>query len=411
MFMNTHSPLPNRHMALLLASMAAVMPFSIDAYLPAVKEMAAALSVTEADIQTNLSLFLLGQSLGVLIGGAWSDFKGRRLVALCGLMVYAAASLGLVLLQTLDQLLLLRLVQAFGAGMVAVTGGAIVRDHYSGRQAAQMFALIGVIMMAAPLLAPVIGWLMMQIGGWRAVFVFLLLYATTVLLLQWRFLPPSRLTQTPSGSVAAIIISRYRRVFSTRQALGFLFFQAFSFSSMFVFLTESPFVYMNLYQLSEGAYTLVFALNIITMTMFNRITAWRLKTGSEPAYILLAGIAIQLAANLSMVALVWLTPLPPMPLLVGLVMLSIGTQGLITANTQACFMNHFQAEGGSANGVLLSSQVLIAAAIGFAATRLHDGSAAVMPALMLASTLCGILLLFAFSHAVWQRPSPSQPTA
>lgn len=400
--MNTRPKLSDKHMALLLASMAAVMPFSIDAYLPAVKEMAAALDTSEAAVQTNLSLFLIGQSLGVLVGGAWSDWKGRRLTALCGLAVYCAASLGLVLLQTLDQLLALRLVQAFGAGMVAVTGGAVVRDYYSGRQAAQMFALIGVIMMAAPLLAPVIGWLMMQLGGWRAVFVFLLLYAAAVLLLQWRFLPHRTPPAPPQGSVASVIAQRYRRVFATTGALGFLFFQAFSFSSMFVFLTESPFVYMTLYGISEGAYTLVFALNIVTMTLFNRITAWRLKSGSEPANILLAGIAVQLCANLGMVVLTQLSPMPPLWLLVGLVMVSVGTQGLITANTQACFMSHFQAESGSANGVLLSCQVLIAAAVGFAATRLHDGSAAVMPALMLAATLCGMTLLFAFSRTAWR---------
>ena len=64
-------------------------------------------------------------------------------------------------------------------------------------------------------------------------------------------------------------------------------------------------------------------------------------------------------------------------------------------------MSYFKAEGGSANGVLISSQVLIGAAVGFLTTQLHDGSARIMPAMMLASTLCGITLLFALSRHVW----------
>lgn len=394
--------LSDRRMALLLAAMSAIMPFSIDAYLPAVTDMAAALSVGEADIQTNLSLFLIGQSLGVLVGGAWSDWSGRRRVALSGLLLYCLASLGLVFLNNLEQFLLFRLVQAFGAGMVAVISGAVVRDLYEGRQAAQMFALIGVIMMAAPLLAPMIGWLMMQIGGWRAVFVFLLLYAAAVWLMQWRFLPHSRAAQQPAGSAFSIVAGRYRRVFGTPEALGFLFCQAFSFASMFVFLTESPYVYMTLYGMDKGMYASMFALNIITMTAFNRLTALRLKRGSEPARILLLGIGVQFTANAALVILTQLTMLPTPAWIVVLVMLSVGAQGLITANTQACFMQYFPNEGGSANGVLLSSQALIAAAVGFATTRLHNGSAEIMPLMMLSASLCGIVLLFGLSRRAFR---------
>ena len=125
--MNTSAPsrLSDKQMALLLAAMAAVMPFSIDTYLPAVPAMAASLGVGETDIQQSLSIFLVGQSAGVLLGGVFSDFKGRRPVVLAGLGGYLVASLGLILLQTLPQLMLLRMLQAFGAGMVAVSGGRL----------------------------------------------------------------------------------------------------------------------------------------------------------------------------------------------------------------------------------------------------------------------------------------------
>lgn len=199
--------------------------------------------------------------------------------------------------------------------------------------------------------------------------------------------------------------ARYRHVLSTRPALGFLFFQAFSFSSMFVFLTESSFVYMNLYGLSAHAYAWVFGLNIITMATFNRITAWKLKTGSDAKDILKWGILIQLAANTLMVAAVMLTGMPPLWWLVGCVMVSVGTQGLIVANTQACFMGYFKEEGGSANAVLGVCQSLIGAAVGMLTTWLHNGTPQVMAGMMLAATVCGMVLLLAFSRDAWrERP-------
>ena len=398
------SRLSDKQIAFLLASMAAVMPFSIDAYLPAVPDMALALGASEASIQSSLTLFLLGQACGVLLGGTWSDWKGRRTVVLAGLAVYCLASLGLVMMQSLEHLWLLRLLQAVGAGMVAVNGGAIVRDYYEGQKAAQMFALIGVIMMAAPLLAPMIGWLMIQIGGWRAIFVFLMLYALAVLLLQWRFLPVHR-PEPPQEALWRVIIGRYRRVFTTREALGFLFFQAFSFSSMFSFLHESPSVYMGVFALDKGGYTLVFAANILTMTAFNRITAWRLKRGNRPHYILLGGIAVQLLANSLLLMTAWGTMTSPW-LYMGLVTLSVGTQGLITANTQASFMSYFRSEGGSASGVLMSSQTLIAAGVGFLLATYGDGTVRTMPVVMLSCTLLGMGLLFACSYKVWTGKKP-----
>ena len=183
-----------------------------------------------------------------------------------------------------------------------------------------------------------------------------------------------------------------------------MFFQAFSFGSMFVFLTESSFVYMKLYGLTPFIYALVFGSNIVTMMAFNRITAWRLKSGSNAEDILLWGLAIQLAANSASVLLVWVCGgLPPLPLLVLCLMVSVGTQGLVTANTQACFMSYFREVGGSANALLMAVTSLIGAGMGWLATLLHNGTVYVMVSLMLCSTVAGCLLLFACSRQAWRK--------
>ncbi len=392
-------------MAALLAMLVAIMPFSVDAYLPAIPAMADSLGADIHRIEQSLSTFMFGVAAGQLVGGSIADIKGRRVVALTGLVVYIASVIGLVFIRSADELLLLRMVQAFGAGMTVVVVGAIVRDNYEGNKAAQMFALIGIIMMGAPLVAPMLGAALKALGGWRLIFGFLALYAAIVWGLLYRFLAKPVHTDAINRSIFRTVAARYRHVLSTRPALGFLFFQAFSFSSMFVFLTESSFVYMNLYGLSAHAYAWVFGLNIITMATFNRITAWKLKTGSDAKDILKWGILIQLAANALMVAAVMLTGMPPLWWLVGCVMVSVGTQGLIVANTQACFMGYFKEEGGSANAVLGVCQSLIGAAVGMLTTWLHNGTPQVMAGMMLAATVCGMVLLLAFSRDAWrERP-------
>ena len=164
-------------MAVLMAMLVALMPFSIDAYLPAIPEMAQSLGADVHRIEQSLSVFMFGTAFGQVVGGSVSDIKGRKPVALTGLAVYCLAVAAIAFASSAEQLLNLRVVQAFGAGMTVVIVGAMVRDYYSGRKAAQMFALIGIILMIVPLVAPMVGAVLQGLGGWQAIFVFLAAYS------------------------------------------------------------------------------------------------------------------------------------------------------------------------------------------------------------------------------------------
>lgn len=385
-------------MAALLALMIALMPFSIDAYLPALPQMADALQVNIHLVEKSLSSFIFGASLGQLLGGSLSDIKGRRNIALVGLAVYVIASLALILIQNYQQLMALRWVQAVGAGMAAVTVGAIVRDNYQGRDAAQMFALIGMIMMAAPLLAPLVGSTLQAMGGWRSIFGFLFAYGVFVGTMLLVFLPQHKLAEPMTRAQWANVGRRYAEVLRKRVAWGFLAYQAATFSSMLVFLTESPFVYMRLYGLTSQQYAWLFGGNVLMMLLCNRLTAFGLRREWEPRNLLKFGVLVQGLVNVALVLCVWLFRLPSLLVLAPLVMVSIGMQGLIVANTQALFMSQHRAEiGGSANALLAAIPSFIAAMIAFFTTVLHDGTPFVMVAMMLLSTSLGLVLLLALS--------------
>ena len=395
--------LSDKQMAILLAIMVAIMPFSVDAYLPAIKNIAVDLHTDIHLIERSLSTFILGVSAGQLLGGSLSDIKGRKNIALTGLLIYIIASIILIFVNSANQLMVLRLLQALGGGMTAVTVGAIIRDNYDGKYAAQMFALIGIIMMGAPLAAPMLGAVLQNLGDWRSIFAFLCFYGASVFALLWRFLPKRKQAEPFTRHIFHNILMRYRRVLGQKQALGFLFFQATSFSSMMVFLTESPFVYMELYGLTPQQYAWAFGCNIITMATFNRITAWRLKRDSSTQDILLWGIVIQLLTNFILGASVLIMGLPPFAVVVLCVMLSVGTQGLVVANTQALFMQHFREDSGSANALLSANQSLTGAMVGFLATVLHNGTAQILAWLMPTCTIVGVILLWHFSRSQWKR--------
>jgi drug resistance transporter, bcr/cflA subfamily len=400
----TKKTLTRKQMAALLAMLIALMPFSIDAYLPSLLKIAQSLSADIHQIEKSLSSFIFGVAIGQIIGGSLSDIKGRKNIALVGLSVYLLGCLGLIFVQTAEQLMILRIVQALGAGMSAVVVGALVRDNYHGKDAAQMFALIGIILMAAPLAAPMLGSMLQKIGGWRSIFVFLLLYAAMVFVLLFKLLPQHKQVESITATQLRSIGTRYVQVLQNKAALGFLFYQAASFSSMFSFLTESPFVYMQLYGLSPTQYSWVFIGNVIMMMICNRLTAFGLRYNWTSAKLLKIGVTIQMLANIALLILVFLMKLSSLWLLVLLVMISVGTQGLIVANTQTLFMSQYQPEvAGSANAILSAGQSLIAAGVGFLVTFLHNGTALTMVGMMFMATTCGLGLLMFFSREILRK--------
>ncbi len=392
-----------RKLALLLSIMVAIMPFSTDIYLSSVPQMAVSLHADIHLIEQSLSSFMFGVALGQLMGGSLSDIKGRKIIALIGLSVYLLSSITIIFVDSAQELLFWRWIQAMGGGMATVTVGATVRDFFHGNAAARMFATIGIITLVAPLGAPMLGTALAALGGWRSIFVFLVFYALVVMICIWQFMPRANMQIQPLDSrVFGKIKRNFVLVFRERESLGFMFFQTAGFAAMFVFLTESSFVYMNLYGLSSHQYSWAFGANVITMMMFNRITAYRLRT-TPAKNILLSGVVLQLFCNILLTIVVWGLDKPPFFLLLLLIMFSIGSQGLVGSNTQACFMSYFREVAGSANAVLGTMQFLIAAMVGWLTTLLHNGTMRVMPTMMLISTSLGAVLLWAFSRSAWHK--------
>lgn len=181
----------------LLAMLFATIAFSIDSMLPALPQIAGALSPDAVNrAQLVLTAFMLGLALGTLVSGPISDAIGRRRAITIGFVIYILAALAAIMAQSLTLLLVARFAQGLGASGPRIAGQAMVRDLYEGRRMAQISSFIMMVFILVPAIAPSMGAVVIALAGWRGIFGVFILFA--LVLMVWmnlrldETLPPER---------------------------------------------------------------------------------------------------------------------------------------------------------------------------------------------------------------------------
>jgi DHA1 family bicyclomycin/chloramphenicol resistance-like MFS transporter len=376
--------------ALLVAANTALAPFAIDAYLPAMPALADTVGASVHHTELSISVFLLGFAFGQLFGGPMSDRLGRRPVLLSGLVVFLLASLMIMRIETLGELLTWRFVQALGGGACVVNSAAIVRDCFSGREAAKVMSTMAMILMLAPLVAPAVGSGLFYLADWWLIFAFLAVYAAFLLWLMGTRLPETRPVDAPVAS-AGQVLRNYWSVLRHREAMGYVLSVASTFSGMFAFITSSPFLYMTHYGASPAVYPLVFGANVVVMASSNRLNI-RLLRRRTPQQNMRLGLGVQFCVALALVALV-ASGLDSLFTVVPLIMVFMGMVGLITPNAIASMLEHFSHMSATATALLGCIQFTSGALAGAAVSAFEVNSAWPMVLTMLGVSLIGNLAL------------------
>ena len=148
--------------------------------------------------------------------------------------------------------------------------GASVRDLFDGKEAARMFALIAVIMMIAPLVAPTVGSALLVYFQWQAIFVLLVIYGSIMLVVVWFKLPETTKLRPRYAGPARRIWWTYLEVFKTRKAVGFMLAHTGASAVMFSFLTDSPFMYIDFFGVSPSQFPYLFGANVVVIVICNR---------------------------------------------------------------------------------------------------------------------------------------------
>lgn len=380
-------------MAILLAALVALTPFSIDTYLPALPAMADYFGASIGQVEMTVGFFFLGYAMGQLVGGPLSDHYGRRQIGGPGVIVFFLATILIILAPNIETAIAGRFLQAFGGGFVTVIAPSIVRDRFTGKDAARMFALIGIVMMIAPLVAPAAGALLLKIADWRMIFVFLGSYALISFGIIFFALPERKKALKPALNMAQIKQS-YVRVLGHRKAVGYMLTQTFSTAVMFLFLTGSAFAYIEYLGISADRFPIYFGANVLVMMVFNRLNPFLLNIFS-PHQLIGIGVTIQFCAN----TVLWGGQLFGAPfidpqniyMVVPMIMLSVGASGIMMPNSFACFLEDFQDNNGSATAILGTCQFVVGGILSAILGILHNDNILPMTTMMLMASILSVL--------------------
>jgi MFS transporter, DHA1 family, multidrug resistance protein len=226
--------------AALLAALATLGPFSIDAYLPAFAGIQESLQATPLEIQQTLSAYLFAFGLMFLFHGALSDSFGRRPVILVALVVYTIASAGAALAGSAQALILWRVGQGLSVGAGMVVGRAMIRDLFGPEDAQRLMSLVTLFFGLAPAIAPIIGgWLFVGLG-WRAIFWFLASVGLLLVAVGWRFLPETLAESHRQSFHPIALIKGYREVGIHARFLLLSLAAGFNFNGFFLYIVSAP---------------------------------------------------------------------------------------------------------------------------------------------------------------------------
>ncbi|WP_413578124.1 multidrug effflux MFS transporter [Bdellovibrio sp. HCB290] len=244
---------------LVLGSLTALGPFSIDMYLPAFPKMAEGLGTTVPQVTMSLSSYFIGLAAGQLFYGPFLDRFGRKLPLYVGLIIYILASIGCVFSKTVESLIFFRFVQAVGGCAAGVTAMAMVRDYFTPKESAKVLSLLILILGLSPLLAPTVGGLLATHLGWQSLFWALTGLGAFVLSLAIFFLPSLYMPNKEHSLHPLMIVKNYWAILKNPRFYAYALAGAIGFSGMFAYLAASPTIFMEIFKVSEQTYGVIFA--------------------------------------------------------------------------------------------------------------------------------------------------------
>ncbi len=253
---------PRWSLAVLLALLGMLGPFSIDTYIPAFAGIAVALNATPVEMQQTLSAYLFGFAFMNLFHGALADSFGRRPVVLWGIAIFTVASAGCALSQTVGQLVFFRALQGLSTGAGMVVSRAVIRDMFPPAQAQQVMSQVTIYFGVAPAIAPIIGgWLFVH-TDWHAIFWFLTGVGVLLWLANWRLLPETlHVTQRQPFNVRNLM-QGYLQLGSSPRFLLLALASGVPFNGMFLYVLSAPAFLGDILKLAPQQFFWFFILTI-----------------------------------------------------------------------------------------------------------------------------------------------------
>ena len=334
---------------MLLGTLAAMGPLTIDMYLPSFPTIAAFYETNASLVQFSLTACLLGLGTGQIIIGPMSDIRGRRKPLITFLSLYFIASVACAFAPNIYVFLAARFTQGFAAASGIVISRAIVRDLYRGRELTKFFSLLMLINNLAPILAPIAGGLILKFTEWKGVFIVLgvigVLLVSLVSMKLEETLPAKNRVPSNIGQT----FKNFRSLILDRQFAGYALAQGFTVAGIFAYVSGTPFVYQNIYEVSPQLFSILFGMNGLGIMIGTQVVG-RLSDYISETKFLKAGLFMSSAASISLLIVLLLKG--PLVAVVISLFFFVSSIGIISTSSFSLAMDSQGHVAGSAAALL-----------------------------------------------------------
>jgi MFS transporter, DHA1 family, multidrug resistance protein len=384
---------------LILGSLIALGPFSIDMYLPGFPAIATDLKTTTAEVSLSLSSFFIGISAGQLLYGPLYDRFGRKKPLIIGLLAYILTSLFCAFTTDLNVLILMRFVQAVGSCAAGVAATVFVRDLFPVKDSAKIFSMLMLVLGTSPMIAPTLGGYFTKAFGWESVFVFLAVLASGILVAVIFGLPSVYKPNPLISLKPKPILKSFLSVIKEPQFYTYASVGAIAFSGLFAYVSASPIIFMEIYNVSGEIYGWIFALLSVGFIGSSQINSLLLKKYKSERIVSLA-IMIQATIAVCFFMATYFNLLNLYSTILFL-FFYLACLGFIAPNTSALTMAPFSKNAGSASSLMGASQMCLGALASVGVSLVKTPTAVPMTVIMSVASATALLILLVCRRKIY----------
>ncbi len=356
----------------LITAMLMMQPLSTDLYLASLPSLASGFQVPVSTVQLTLSLFVIGFGGAQLIIGPLSDRFGRRPVLLIGLSLYVVASALCGLASSIALLIAARFLQALGCCSAVIIARAIVRDAYAPEDSARLIARASTWISLAPIIGPILGSYLQVAFGWRAAFVALGLFSSIVLTACILRLPETNEHKNPHATNLSGMLANYRLVLGSRVFWIHALPGAFSYGVIFLFISGSSFVLINVLGVPTQWFGYCFALGVSGYMTGTLICRRLLKSISSVAALRIGTTCSLISGSFFLATTI--AGLAHWAIMVVAMFMAMVSHGINFPVTQSGAVSPFHKQAGTAAGLMGALLMLFAFLVGSLVGATNNGT-------------------------------------
>ncbi len=376
---------------IVLGAMAAIMPMSIDMYLPGFAKVANSFQTDVAHIGITLSSFFAGVCIGQLVYGPLMDKYGRVKPLVVGVLIFILSSIACSLATSLEQLTVFRFFQAFGGCASFVANRAIARDLFKTEDLVKVFSMLMLVIGLAPILAPSLGGFIVAHHSWRIVFWVLTGTAILLLISLLLFIGETKPKHINYSLKPSFVLKNYWSVLSNPNFLLYTLSFSFASAGLFTYVAGSPAIFMGIFKVDETDFGIIFGFNALCLVIGSQLNRFITKKFSGKnittytSLILLIITIILFLLTISNLVGLWV--------LIACLSSILFFIGIFNPNASALALAPFKNNAGTASALSGFMQMMVNALASFAVSYFASTTALPMVSIMMICAMCSFMAI------------------